>query len=228
MSLAKRFWPVLLLAAAIAAVAAPGLQRDAVLAIWDRQQSALHAFAAAQPVLAPLAYIVLYAALVALSIPIGAPMSLAGGILFGLLPGLAYAAVAAKAGAIAAFLLARTLAGNFLARRAGGMLDRIRPGLQRNGFSYLLALRLLPIVPFWLTNLAAPLAGMRLAPYAAATLLGLIPATFVFVSLGSALASGEHADLGILFTPRVLLPLLGLAALALVPAGWRRWKTRHA
>jgi uncharacterized membrane protein YdjX (TVP38/TMEM64 family) len=232
MSLAKRIWPVLLLMALVAAVRASGLQHYATLETLGQQQAALRAFVTAQPVIAPLAYAALYAAMVTLSIPGGAPMSVAGGVLFGLLPGAVYAVTGAEAGAVAAFLLARTVAGDFLTRRANGLLDRVRSGLQQNGFSYLLALRLLPIVPFWLTNLAAPLAGMRLVPYAAATLLGIIPATFVFVSLGAglgdALATGERPDLGIVFTPRVLLPLLALAVLALVPVGWRRWRARHA
>jgi uncharacterized membrane protein YdjX (TVP38/TMEM64 family) len=175
----------------------------------------------------------LYTAMVTLSIPGGAPMSVAGGALFGPLPGSVYAVTGAEAGAVALFLLARTVAGDFLRRRAGGLLERVRPGLQQSGFSYLLALRLLPIVPFWLTNLAAPLAGMRLAPYAAATLLGVIPATVVFVSLGAglgnALAAGQRPpDLGVVFAPRVLLSMLALAVLPLIPVGWRRWRARDA
>jgi uncharacterized membrane protein YdjX (TVP38/TMEM64 family) len=232
MSLAKRFGPVLLLVALAAVVWTSDLLHYATFATLGRQQAALQAFVAAQPVAAPLAFTALYAAMVTLSIPGGAPMSVAAGILFGVVPGSVYAVTGAEAGAVAVFLLARTVAGDFLRRRAGGLLDRVRPGLQQNGFSYLLALRLLPIVPFWLTNLAAPLAGMRLTPYAAATLLGIIPATVVFVSLGAglgdALAAGQRPDLGIVFTPRVLLPILALAALALVPVGWRRWRTRNA
>jgi len=156
----------------------------------------------------------------------------AGGVLFGLAAGSIYAVLGAWLGAILVFLAARYALGELLERRAGKLLDRVRPGLQRDGFSYLLALRLLPIVPFWLMNLAPALAGMRLAPYAAATLLGIVPATIVFVSLGAgfgdALSAGQQPDLSIVFRPAVLLPLLGLAVLALLPIGVRQWRRAHA
>ena len=100
--------------------------------------------------------------------------------------------------------------------------------LQRDGFSYLLAMRLIPAFPFWLVNLAAAIGGMRLLPYATATLIGIIPATLVFASLGegwaTVLAQGRRPDLMVAFSPPVLLPLLALAALSLLPVAWRRWK----
>jgi uncharacterized membrane protein YdjX (TVP38/TMEM64 family) len=104
----------------------------------------------------------------------------------------------------------------------------VRPRLARDGFSYLLAIRLVPAFPFWLVNLAAALCGMRLLPYVAATLLGITPATFVYASIGegveSVLASGGEPDLAVIFSPRVLVPLIALAALSLVPVAWRKWR----
>ena len=217
-----------LLMALIAGVIAIRLSQSLSFAALGRQQSDLRAFVAAQPVLAPVAYVVAYAALVTLSLPFGALMSITGGLLFGAVAGTLYGVAGAGAGAVAVFLLARTVAGGWLARRASGLLGRVRPGLQRDGFNTLLALRLLPVVPFWLMNVAPALAGMRLAPYAAATVLGIIPATAVFVSigagLGDTLAAGRTPDVTVIFAPRVLLPLLGLALLALAPIGWRIWR----
>jgi uncharacterized membrane protein YdjX (TVP38/TMEM64 family) len=113
-------------------------------------------------------------------------------------------------------------------RRAGTLLDRIRPGLHRDGFSYLLALRLVP-TPFWLVNLGAALCGMRLLPFTVATLVGIIPATFVLAwigaGVGDVLASGRSPDLSILFSAQILGPLSALAALSLVPVAWR-WMRR--
>lgn len=209
-----------------------GLQDYVSFAALGREQAALRGFIAAQPVAAPLAFIALYAAIVTLSLPLGTVMSVGCGVLFGVLPGAAYAVLGAWLGAIAVFLLARTLLGDVLARRGGRLLERVRPGLEQDGFSTLLALRLIPVVPFWVMNLAPALAGMRLAPYALATVLGIIPATTVFVAigagLGDTLATGARPDLSVLFSARVLLPLLGLAALALLPVLWRRWRSRHA
>lgn len=230
------FAPVLLLALLVLAARLAGLQDYASFAALGQQQSALHGFVAARPAASVLLYVALYAGLVTLSLPLGGLMSAAGGLLFGAAGGAAAAVLGAWIGAVALFLLARTALGRLMRPTATGgrmgtasaLLERVRPALQRDGFSALLALRLLPIVPFWLTNLAPALAGMKLLPYAAATLLGIAPATAVFASLGAGLgdtlAAGRRPDLGVVFSPHVLLPLLGLAALALAPIGWRRWR----
>ncbi len=110
-------------------------------------------------------------------------------------------------------------------------MARIRPGIERDGFLYLLAIRLVPIFPFWLVNLAAAACGMRLLPFALATLLGIIPGTLVFAAIGSdlagVLAHGAAPDFSVVFSPRVLLPLLGLAVLTLLPAIWHAVKGRQ-
>jgi uncharacterized membrane protein YdjX (TVP38/TMEM64 family) len=81
------------------------------------------------------------------------------------------------------------------------------------------------VVPFWLVNLAAPLTGMRLLPFAAGTILGILPATTVFAGIGAGLGqvfdAGGRPDLSLIFSPGILLPLLGLAALSLGGAWWR-------
>ena len=135
-------------------------------------------------------------------------------------------------GAVALFLAVRYHLADAIAARGGGFLDAIRPRLQRDGFSYLLAIRLVPAFPFWLVNLAAALSGMRLLPYAAATVIGIMPATFVYASIGAGigdvLAAGGRPDLTVIFSPRILGPLIGLAVLSLLPVAWRRWKRSDA
>ncbi len=142
------------------------------------------------------------------------------------------AVVGSSAGAIALFLAVRYHLADAIANRGGRFLDAVRLGLRRDGFSYLLAIRLVPAFPFWLVNLAAALSGMRLLPYAAATVIGIMPATFVFASigagLGDVLATGGSPDLTLIFSPRILGPLIGLAALSLLPVVWRRWKRSGA
>ena len=124
---------------------------------------------------------------------------------------------------------ARTALARLFCARAGPFLERIRPGLERDGFSYLLALRLIPVLPFWLLNLAPALVGMRLVPFALATLIGIIPGTLVFASIGAGagqlLAAGSQPDWRIVFSPSVLLPFVGLALLSLAPVAWRHWKS---
>lgn len=221
-----RAWPLVLLAAVLIGAWALGLPRllaPGALGGWIRAGQAL---AAVHPFLAAVAYLALYAALVAASVPGGLPLSVAGGALFGPVLGTVLAVIGATTGAILLFLVARGTLGVALARRYGPLLARVRPRLERDGFSALLAMRLVPVVPFWLTNLAPALAGMRLLPYAAATLLGVVPATAVFVStgagLGDALANGALPSPSLLLRPGILLPLLALALLVLLPMAVRQ------
>ena len=227
----RRFWPVLVIVAALGLAYALGLQRYLSFTWLGEQQQALRADVVAHPVVSGALYVAAYAAAAGLSLPGAVVLTLAGGLLFGTWIGGALAVVGASIGATLLFLAARYALGDWLAARAGGALERIRPGLERDGFSYLLALRLIPLVPFWLVNLAPALVRMPTRTFVAATVLGIIPGTFVFASvgagIGSVLAEGRTPDLSIVTRPAVLLPLLGLAALSLLPVGWRWWKGRH-
>jgi len=228
----RRFWPLGLLLAAIIAAWASGLAHQISWASLARNQVALSAWVATHPVVAPALYMIIYAITVALSLPESAVLTVAGGLLFGTLFGGALAVVGASIGAHALFLAVRYNLADAIAARSGRFLDRIRPRLEQNGFSYLLAIRLLPAFPFWLVNLAAGLSGMRLLPYAAATVIGIMPATFVYASIGSGigevLATGGTPDLAVIFAPHILGPLIALAVLSLLPVAWRHWKRSDA
>jgi uncharacterized membrane protein YdjX (TVP38/TMEM64 family) len=192
------------------------------------------AYVAAHASTAPFEFVAIYALAVAMSLPVGLWLSLLGGLLFGMWLGTLYTAIGAGSGAVAAFLLARGLLAPFFAARLGGRVARLRDGLARDGFSYLLALRLMPVFPFWLVTLAPALLGMRVAPFASATLLGLLPASLVLnavgAGLGATLATGAPPKMTMLLRPDVLLPLAALAVLALLPPLWRAWRrgTRRA
>ena len=222
--------PLVLLILAGVVVWRSGLAGELSWAALARHQAALRVLVAAHPVAAPAAFVGVYALLVAFSVPEAALVTVTGGLLFGPLLGGALAVLGSTLGAVVLFLVARTALADIVARRARGLIARIRPGLERDGFSYLLALRLLPVVPFWLVNLGAALCGMRLFPYAAATLLGIVPATFVFAwigaGVGDVLAAGGRPDLHVIFSPAVLGPLAALAALSLAPVAWRHLRRR--
>lgn len=224
----RRSWPLLLVLAALAAAYRGGLGRYLSFQELARQQTALQAYAAAQPMLSAAAYIALYVAAAALMMPGAAVLTVAGGLVFGTIAGAACTVAGATAGAVLLFLAARHALAGWVTSRAGALLDRIRPGLERDGLSYLLALRLLPIVPFWLVNLAAGLVCMPLPVFALDTFLGIIPGTVVFASigagLGDVLAAGLAPDLSLVVRPAIILPLLGLALLSLMPVAWRRWQ----
>lgn len=203
-----------------------GLHRYLTLEALAAQREALAALVAARPLPAALLYVAVYVAVVAFSLPGGAVMTLAGGLLFGALLGAVLAVLGATIGAAVLFFLARSAFAPLVAGRAEGLLGPLRAGLARDGFFYLLSLRLVPVFPFWLLNLAPALIGMRFAPYLAATFLGIIPGTLVFAGIGAGLdevfLSGGSPDLGVIFSPGVLFPLLGLALLSLFGVWWRR------
>jgi uncharacterized membrane protein YdjX (TVP38/TMEM64 family) len=179
-------------------------------------------------IFAAFGYIAIYGGLVALSVPGAAVLTIAGGFLFGTWVGAACAVVGATLGATALFLAARAGLGG-LARRAGRFVTKLEAGFRADAFNYLLVLRLVPIFPFWLVNLVPALVGVRLATFVLATFLGIIPGSFVYASLGNGLGSVvEEPDLAIVFAPRVLLPVIGLALLALIPVGYKRWRSQSA
>ena len=184
--------------------------------------------------MAAVAFAAGYALMAAFSIPGGGLATIVGGYLFGLWLGVAASVIGATLGAIAVFLAARTAIGDYLRAKAGPGLRRMEHGFRRNAFSYLLVLRLVPIFPFWLVNLVPAFCGVSLRAYAAATLVGIVPGSFVFVSVGNGLGTlldrgGNLDDLPkIVFQWDILLPILGLAVLALLPVLLRRLQARRA
>jgi uncharacterized membrane protein YdjX (TVP38/TMEM64 family) len=208
----------------IAFVAAGGA-RYLTLAALAQHREALLALLRMAGTLAPLGFIALYAGLTALSVPGAAMMSIAAGFLFGIWAGTLYAAVGATLGATAFFAAARAGFGN-LADRAGPRLRRLEAGFRADAMSYLLMLRLIPVFPFWLVNLVAAIARVKLRTYVVTTFVGITPGCLVFVSLGNGLdqiiAAGRAADASIMLRPTVWLPLVGLGVLALLPVAYRR------
>jgi uncharacterized membrane protein YdjX (TVP38/TMEM64 family) len=221
----RQLVPLAVFAVAAAAFLAFGEERSLSFIALAEHRAWLAGLVARWGVLALLFYIAAYAVLTALSVPGAAILTIAGGLLFGTWLGGLGAILGATLGASVIFLAARAgLAG--LVARAGPRAARIEAGFRADAFNYLLALRLIPIFPFWLVNLVAGMTGMRLVPYVAATFLGIIPGALVYAGIGNGLgqvAAGRAPDLAILLRPGVLLPLLALALLALIPVGYRRW-----
>jgi uncharacterized membrane protein YdjX (TVP38/TMEM64 family) len=221
----RRFWPLLPIVAILAIAYAAGLQDELSWTRLAARQAELRALVAAAPVAMAAGFIALYAAAVAVSFPGAVVLTVSSGLLFGPFLGAALTVLGATTGSIIIFLAARGALAPMLSRQVGTRLDWFRDGLAHNAFSYILACRLIPVIPFWLVNLAPALLGARLGPFALATFLGIIPASLVYASLGAGvgtiLEAGGRPDLTIILTPPVLLPLLGLAALALVPVAWK-------
>ncbi|WP_247878143.1 VTT domain-containing protein [Azospirillum sp. TSO22-1] len=229
-SSARRLLPLAVLAAGFAGFFALGLHRTLTLEGLAAQRAQLTAFVEAQGALAVLAYVGVYALAVAFSVPGGTVLTLAGGFLFGVVWGAAYAVAGATAGAVAVFLAARSALGGALRRKARPWIGRLEDGFRDHAFHYMLFLRLVPLFPFWLVNLVPAFLGVPVRVYVLATLVGIVPGALVYASvgngLGAVLDAGETPDLGLIFCPEVMLPLLGLAALALLPVAVKAWRRR--
>lgn len=172
--------------------------------------------------MAPLIFIVCYTISVAISIPGAVFLTLAGGFLFGVLWGVLFVLTSATLGATILFYAVRTTIGEWLAKQASGWIERMRQGFQHNAFSYLLTLRLIPLFPFWVVNIVPALLNVQAKTFITATFLGIIPGSTVYVMVGNGLgqifAANQTPNLGVIFEPKILGPLLALAALSLMPA----------
>ncbi len=215
--------PILIILGA-ALIGAFALRDDLSFETLAHNREALLAFRDAHYLWAVLGFMAAYIAIVALSLPGGTVASLTGGFLFGLFPGVVFVVLAAGTGAVLVFLAVRVGFGAALTRRidrAGGKAAKLQAALRQNEWSVLFLMRLVPLVPFVIANLIPAIVGTSLWRFAASTYLGIIPGALVFTSVGSGLGEvferGDAPDLGIVFTPAVLLPLLGLAALAALP-----------
>jgi uncharacterized membrane protein YdjX (TVP38/TMEM64 family) len=189
-------------------------------------REALAGQVAALGLLAPLLFLLVYALTTALSLPTGLFLSMLGGFLFGTVWGGALNVVGATLGATAIFLAARTVLGDVLRARAGPFLQKLEAGFRENEFSYMLVLRLVPLFPFWLVNLAPAFLGVRTSIFFGGTLVGIVPGALIFASVGTGLGaildSGGTPDGSILLQPQVILPIIGLALLALIPVFAKR------
>jgi uncharacterized membrane protein YdjX (TVP38/TMEM64 family) len=208
----------------VAAVGAYALRDQLSFDALARNREALIAFRDAHYLVAVLAFVAAYVVIVAFSLPGATVATLTGGFLFGLFPGVLYNVMAATVGAVAIFLAARAGFGASVAAKmeaGGGAAAKLQAGLRENEWSVLFLMRLVQAVPFFLANLIPAFVGVALHRFAISTFLGIIPGTGVFTSIGSGLgevfARGETPDLSIFFSPQVIGPILGLAALSALP-----------
>ena len=229
-----RMLPVAILLAGLVLGYAMGWHRFLTLDYLAESRSQLLAWRDANPVLAPAAFALAYTLAVAFSFPAASVLTIFGGFLFGWLTASVLVAFAATLGATILFLVARTAFGGFLRDRVGGRAARLAEGFERNAFSYLLALRLAPVFPFFVVNIAPALFDVPLRTYVAATFLGILPGVAAYSWLGqgagSVLAAADEAgrspSLSDLVTGDITIAFAALALVALVPPVVRSLRTR--
>jgi uncharacterized membrane protein YdjX (TVP38/TMEM64 family) len=242
----RRLAPLAVIVLLAGLIFAMGWHRELTLENLIRHRVALSAFVDSHFVPAIAGFMALYIAVVALSLPGATFLTIAGGVLFGAVIGALATLVGATIGATIIFLIAKSAAGEYLVRRAGPRLAKIAAGFRKDAFYYLLFLRLVPLFPFFLVNLAPAIVGVPLRTFIAATALGIVPATFAFafvgVGLDSALGAHEEAymqclasgrsdcrlgfDVKMLATPKLIAAFIALGFIALIPVAVKKWRGR--
>ncbi|AKS44897.1 Uncharacterized membrane protein YdjX, TVP38/TMEM64 family, SNARE-associated domain [Octadecabacter temperatus] len=187
-------------------------------------REALIAFRDANYLLTVLVFIAIYTVAVAFSLPGALILTLSGGFLFSTFPGFLFNVTGATIGATAIFLAARWGFGKQLGAKlegSDGIVKKIKDGIDENQWSMLFLIRLVPAVPFFLANLIPSFLEVPLRRFVISTFFGIIPGSIVYTSVGAGLgevfANGETPNLGIIFEPHILLPIIGLCVLAVLP-----------
>ena len=227
----KRLVPAAILLAGLAAFFALGLDRYLSLDTLKEHRVTMQSWVGENGFLAALVYMAVYATAVAFSVPGATVLTVTGGFLYGPFLGTLYTVVGATAGSAAVFLAARYAFGDWLRTRAGPSIKRMEAEFRENGVSYMLVLRLVPLFPFFLVNLVPAFLGISFRLYLACTLVGIIPGSFVYALVGdgagAVLDQGGDLDLGIIFSPRILAPIIGLSVLSCIPLIYKKIRDRR-
>jgi len=198
-----------------------GLGRYLTLTSLKANRAALVELYANHRFVTASAFIAVYIVQTVLSLPGAGILSLAAGAVFGVVRGALYVCIGATTGATLAFLISRYLFRDAIQKKFSSRLETMNRELEHSGFNYLLFLRLVPIFPFFLINLAAGLTKIPLRTFFLGTIIGMIPGNFVFCNAGASLAT--ITKMNDIASPRVLGSFALLGLFALVPVAYRKF-----
>ncbi len=205
-----KFLVLLAIAALIAAFSIFDLGQYLTLDYLKQQQADFDRLYQQQRLTMLAAYALLYILVTALSLPGATIMTLAGGALFGLWTALLVVSFASSIGATLAFLVSRLLLRDWVQNRFGDKLASINQGIEKEGAFYLFSLRLVPIFPFFVINLAMGLTPLKAGLFYSVSQLGMLPGTIVYINAGTQLGQLDSAA-GILSLPMILsFAMLGI------------------
>ena len=225
-SLIARFAPIAIVCAGLAVGYAMGWHEFLSLDYLVESRVMLKETVAAHYYSAVFGFVALYALATAFSFPAASILTIFAGFLFGWFVGGSAAIIGATIGATAIFAAARTAFGDFLKEKVGGKVARLAKGFEKDAFSYLFVLRLAPVFPFFVMNIAPALFNVPLRIYVAATFLGIIPGGMAYAYLGQGLDSviaaaaqaGSEVAFNDIVTTEILLAFGALALVAAIPA----------
>jgi uncharacterized membrane protein YdjX (TVP38/TMEM64 family) len=216
-----RFGPLALIGLAAAVAVAAGVPHHLTLAELAARHEAIQGYAGAHPILSLAVFVIGFSIFICLSLPglsLGAALA---GLMFGAVEGSLAAVAGGTIGATVVMLTARRASGDLSRGWIGRVVMRIEKGIEQHGMLYLLAVRLTPIGPFWMINLAAGCVRIPLRTYVIGTALGITPAMVLYAVLGARLGRlldrDEQIDATFFAQPDVYIPLAILFVLALVP-----------
>ena len=222
----KRWLAAAALLVALAAAAALVVGDVVDTTTLERYNDRLLAFVEARPLLAPAAYVLAYTASIVVSIPGAAVYTAIGGYLFGWVGGIAYTMIAQMVAAPTVFLIARRALAGWVLRRTGPRLRTLRDGFAEDALSYLFVLRVIGLLPAFMVNAVPGALRVPLRTFVLGTALGLIPGTVVYAGIGAGLgdllAAEEALSPANVFTPGLVLGLIGLIVLALLPVAYKK------
>ncbi len=233
-----KLWPVYIILAGLAFAISQGWHTQLSPAALGENAVYLNTLVQENFVLVLLAFIGIYIAATVFMVPASA-LTIGGGFLFGLAIGAPATVVGATIGASILFLAAKTSLGETLKGIAGPFLGKMEAGFNENAISYLFTLRLIPIFPFAVSNIAPAILGAKFRDYFITTGLGIIPGTVAYTWIGAGLrgtlldaaAAGESVDVGAVVgaAAKNLIPaLFALAVVALIPAIYKKFFKKTA
>lgn len=226
----NKYIPLLLLLIGVILALVFGLQDYLSFDFLKKNQEKILSFIKENLAFSVLLYTGLYVIVVALSIPGATFMTLIGGLFFGQYLGTLLVVTAATLGATILFLSIKFASEKWINKKSQNWIQKMKEGFQKNAHYYLLTLRLIPLFPFVAVNLVAAILQIRLRTFIVGTFLGIIPGSFIYVSLGSGLSDilqKETIGINFILEPKMIFGLCGLGILSLLPVLYNYIKQKN-
>ncbi len=228
----KRYLPLIVILFGLALGYAFGLQHYFSLTYLGEKREYLQNFVGQHHLLAIVVFFFVYTLAVAFSFPAASVLTIFAGFLFGWFVGGLLVVCAATLGATILFWAARSSFGGFLREKLAGAAANFADGFAKDAFGYLLVLRIAPVFPFFLINIAPALFNVKTRDYVLATFLGIIPGTFAYTWLGegvgsildAAKANGTTPSVRDLVTPEITIAFVAIAVVSAIPLIIKRFR----
>lgn len=228
----KRYLPLMMIIVFIIIAYFSGLTDSVTLENWSKTEKPIKEFIKEHPYTSPFLFILAYMLYAASSLPGSFILSIIAGVLFPQPLSTLYVVIGATMGASLLFFAARSAARDYFQELSRPLLQKMKQGFQQDSANYMLFLRLVPIFPFFIVNIAPAILGVPYFTFLWTTFLGIIPASFVFTQAGQGLMmilakmEGEPFSIKTIFNTQVNIALISLALLSLLPILLKKWRRR--